>query len=85
MSDFFRIILKYERGFFTLEEAKRSVVDEVNRLMFKAMHDSGDAIDDLGFFKIMQFITETTGGIDAFFDYLVRSYEASKNWKGVAA
>ena len=79
MSGFFNILKTYDRGFYTLDQAKQLVMREVDRLMFLGVHSSDNDRDKLGFFKIMWFFASQ--GDDAFFQYVMKSYEEFKNGK----
>ena len=79
MSEFFDILKTYDRGFYTLAEAKQLVMREVDRLMFKAAGISDNDKDKLGFFKILTFLASQ--GEDAFFHYVMHAYEEIKNGK----
>lgn len=76
MSEFLKILRNYDRGFFTLDEARHLVMREAERLMFKAVHESKEDTDTLGFFKIMMFVAQEN---DAFFHYVMHAYEESKH------
>ena len=79
MSEFFNIVKNYDRGFFTLGEAKKLIMREADRLMFKAINASDNDKDTLGFFKILTFLASQ--GEDAFFHYVMHAYEEIKNEK----
>lgn len=76
MSEFLKILRNYDRGFFTLDEAKHQVMREAERLMFRAIHNSKDDTDTLGFFKIMWFLIHDE---DAFFHYVMHAYDEVKH------
>lgn len=78
MSEFLKILQNYDRGFLTLDEARHQVMREAERLMFRAINNSENDTDTLGFFKIMWFLIRDE---DEFFHYVMHAYEEAKNAK----